>query len=122
MGRYSLWGSKLYSRAENQVLVRTRSRSWKSVMNKSPSYETVLRRWPTIITSVIDELHQQCHNLSLVLKNGVDPKDVLEAKIKEALGIVNEISKLKYEMARDRPLKSVQILSPRRGHEKLISR
>jgi hypothetical protein len=32
------------------------------------------------------------------------PKDILEAKVKEALVIVNEISKLKYEMARDRPL------------------
>ncbi|KAF5353293.1 hypothetical protein D9756_008116 [Leucocoprinus leucothites] len=71
------------------------------------SYETVLRRWPTIITSVIDELHQQCHNISVDIKNGAGPKDVLDAKIKEALAIVNEISKLKYEMARDRTLSPI---------------
>ncbi|KAF9446541.1 DUF89 domain-containing protein [Macrolepiota fuliginosa MF-IS2] len=71
------------------------------------SYETVLKRWPIIITGVIDELHQQCHNLSLELQKGAGPRDILEAKIKEALAIVNEISKLKYEMARDRPLNPV---------------
>lgn len=89
-----------------QILVRTGGCTQRS---SSPThsfarYETVLRRWPTIITSVIDELHQQCHNLSVEIKNGMGPKDILEAKVKEALVIVNEISKLKYEMARDRPL------------------
>lgn len=80
--------------------------------NSFLSYETVLRRWPTIITSVIDELHQQCHNLSIQLQRGAGPADVLQARITEALAVVNEISKLKYEMARDRPLKSV-LKSPR---------
>jgi len=68
----------------------------------------VLRRWPIIITKVIDEINQRCHDFSLDIKRGVSPKDLLDAKIKEALAIVNEISKLKYEMARDRPIKSVQ--------------
>lgn len=71
------------------------------------SYETVLRRWPIIITRVIDEINQQCHDLSLEIKRGVGHKDVLDAKIKEALTIVNEISKLKYEMARDRPINPI---------------
>lgn len=70
----------------------------------------MLRRWPIIITRVIDEINQQCHDLSLEIKRGVGHKDVLDAKIKEALTIVNEISKLKYEMARDRPIKSVWTL------------
>jgi len=73
----------------------------------------VLRRWPIIITKVIDEINQRCHDFSLDIKRGVSPKDVLDAKIKEALAIVNEISKLKYEMARDRPIKSVQTFSLR---------
>ncbi|KXN86683.1 hypothetical protein AN958_09767 [Leucoagaricus sp. SymC.cos] len=71
------------------------------------SYETVLRRWPTIITSVIDELHQRCHNLSIQIQRGEGPKELLEAKVKEALTIVNEISKLKYEMARDRVMNHI---------------
>lgn len=71
------------------------------------SYETVLRRWPTILTGVIDELNQQCHGISLMIKEGSVPKEVGDVKIEEASSIMNKISMLKYEMTRDKPLKSV---------------
>jgi hypothetical protein len=67
----------------------------------------VLRRWPTILTGVIDELNQQCHEISLMIKEGSVPRDVADVRIKEATSIMNEISMLKHEMTRDKPLKSV---------------
>lgn len=79
------------------------------------SYETVLKRWPVIITGIIDVLHQRCHVMSLECKElgeGADSAsphtkskiEELQKKIKEATQVIEKISKLKYEMARDRPL------------------
>ncbi|EKM77045.1 hypothetical protein AGABI1DRAFT_108419 [Agaricus bisporus var. burnettii JB137-S8] len=74
---------------------------------KGFSYETVLRRWPTILTGVIDELNQQCHGISLMIKEGSVPKEVGDVKIEEASSIMNKISMLKYEMTRDKPLNPI---------------
>ncbi|CAA7262587.1 unnamed protein product [Cyclocybe aegerita] len=79
------------------------------------SYETVVKRWPIIITGVIDTLHQACHQLSLQSNlnagtdssaevSNVDVQESTRKKIKEATGIIEKLSKLKYEMARDKPL------------------
>ncbi|KAJ3501262.1 hypothetical protein NLJ89_g9417 [Agrocybe chaxingu] len=79
------------------------------------SYETVVKRWPIIITGVIDTLHQACHQLSLQsnLNAGTDSstevsnagmQESTRKKIKEGTGIIEKLSKLKYEMARDKPL------------------
>jgi hypothetical protein len=67
-------------------------------------YETVLRRWPVIITSVIDELYNICHVLSLESQKPDADTELYNIKITEAKGIIEKISKLKYGMARDHPL------------------
>ncbi|KAF9529042.1 DUF89 domain-containing protein [Crepidotus variabilis] len=80
------------------------------------SYETVLKRWPVIITGVIDVLHQRCHDMSLesnsleAASNATDAQskiDIIQEKIGEATKVIEKISKLKYEMARDRPLEKL---------------
>lgn len=67
-------------------------------------YETVLKRWPVIITGVIDQLYQVCHVLSLESQKPDATKQVYDGKINEGKGIIEQISKLKYGMARDHPL------------------
>lgn len=42
-----------------------------------------------------------------MIKEGSVPRDVADVRIKEATSIMNEISMLKHEMTRDKPLKSV---------------
>jgi len=74
------------------------------------SYETVVKRWPIIITSVIDYLHRTCHSLSLEMKEidaSDEEKQILNRKIKEGTAIIEKISKLKYEMARDHVLEPI---------------
>ena len=66
----------------------------------------MVRRWPIIITGVIDDVHQACHLLSLV---GQKVSGELEAsdsstKSDEGKEIIAKISKLKYQMGRDHPL------------------
>lgn len=73
------------------------------------SYDTVIRRWPIIITSIIDELHNACHFLVLESQSLEDEKKkaLIEERIRDGNEIVSKISKLKYEMARDRALESI---------------
>lgn len=71
------------------------------------SYETVLKRWPIIITGIIDHLCQVNHELSIQAKSEgqtPDGRASIEDKMAEGTAIISKISKLKYEMARDRPL------------------
>lgn len=72
------------------------------------SYETVVKRWPIIITGVVDHLHNVCHTLSMeaseIADNDKEKEIFLRKKVQEGTGIIEKISKLKYEMARDRPL------------------
>ncbi|KAF8235878.1 DUF89 domain-containing protein [Tricholoma matsutake] len=70
------------------------------------SYETVIKRWPVIITGVIDQLHNACHVYSLQSQQPNAKEDV-DAKIAEGKGIIEQISKLKYQMARDHPLEPI---------------
>jgi hypothetical protein len=70
-----------------------------------PSYETVVKRWPIIITGVVNYLHNKCHTLSLDLTSlDGEEKSVRQKKLTEGTGIIEKVSKLKYEMARDRVL------------------
>ena len=80
----------------------------------SSSYETVIRRWPVIITSVIDVLHRTCHDLSLEIKmleetkgpseSNKSKREALREKVAQGTKIIEKVGKLKYEMARDRAL------------------
>ncbi|GAW01631.1 duf89 domain-containing protein [Lentinula edodes] len=74
------------------------------------SYETVVRRWPVILTGIVDQLHRENHDLHLVVQTPDDDperKQHLEAKIAEGKIIIEKISKLKYEMARDHVMEPI---------------
>ena len=55
-----------------------------------------------ILTSVIDNLHRLGHDLA-TQPHGLSPT-VAEERIAAAKVIIEKISKLKYEMGRDKPL------------------
>lgn len=75
-------------------------------MLRTKSYETVYKRWPIILTGIIDTIYHEDHNLGVLMESGapdVNSAD-LETKITEGKAIIGEVSRLKYDMARDRPL------------------
>ncbi|KIM77429.1 hypothetical protein PILCRDRAFT_825394 [Piloderma croceum F 1598] len=71
-------------------------------------YTTVLKRWPVILTGIIDRIHRINHELTLEAKNR-DPatKAVLEEKITEGKGIISRIGGLKYRMGGDKKLEAI---------------
>ena len=69
-----------------------------------------MKRWPVILTGIIDTIYKLDHELGVSLHTlpaGSDEVTAAEEKIKEGKGIIEKISKLKYDMARDRPLECV---------------
>ncbi|KAH9019181.1 hypothetical protein EDB85DRAFT_2075854 [Lactarius pseudohatsudake] len=63
-------------------------------------YETVIKRWPVILTTVIDSVYSVNHELT----NLPDKK---AAKLEEGKALIAAMSRLKYEMARDKPLEPI---------------
>ncbi|KAJ4481048.1 DUF89 domain-containing protein [Lentinula aciculospora] len=77
------------------------------------SYETVVKRWPVILAGIVDQLHRENHELhirtipvydSARTQHNFDPS---EAKIAEGKTIIEKVSKLKYEMARDHVMEPI---------------
>ncbi|KAJ6476204.1 DUF89 domain-containing protein [Mycena sanguinolenta] len=70
---------------------------------KGFSYTTVVHRWPVIITGVIDRMHRLSHDLCLEMnaEQSESKKESLKLRIDEAKGIIEKISRLKYEMGRN---------------------
>lgn len=66
------------------------------------SYETLIKRWPVILTSIIDNLYRLGHDLA-TQPHDLSPT-VAEERIAAAKAILEKVSKLKYEMGRDKPL------------------
>ncbi|KIY46469.1 DUF89 domain-containing protein [Fistulina hepatica ATCC 64428] len=71
------------------------------------SYETVLKRWPIILTSVIDRVNRDSNNLHAKLGSDPAGDTIIQARIAEGKKIIEHISKLKYEMARDREMPEI---------------
>ncbi|KDQ54505.1 hypothetical protein JAAARDRAFT_196426 [Jaapia argillacea MUCL 33604] len=71
------------------------------------SYDTVIKRWPIILTSVIDHLHRVNHDLFVQAQRTSIKDDSQDAKIKEAQEIIGKVSALKYHMARDHALEPI---------------
>ncbi|KAJ7619435.1 DUF89 domain-containing protein [Roridomyces roridus] len=67
------------------------------------SYTTVVHRWPVIITGVIDRLHRLSHDLCLEMNASEieTEKQTFKLRIDEAKGIIEKISRLKYDMGRN---------------------
>ncbi|KAI9459850.1 DUF89 domain-containing protein [Lactarius psammicola] len=63
------------------------------------SYETVVKRWPVILTSVIDSVYSANHELTNL------PDEA--AKLEEGKALIAMISRLKYGMGRDRALEPI---------------
>jgi hypothetical protein len=62
----------------------------------------VVKRWPVILTTVIDSVYYENHELT-----GVSDK---ADKLEEGKALIATISRLKYDMARDRALEYVVLL------------
>ena len=58
------------------------------------AYASVVRRWPSIITNVIDAVYQS---------NALD-KDASAEKLDDGKAIIQSLSKLRHEMGRDQAL------------------
>ncbi|KAH9915315.1 DUF89 domain-containing protein [Fomitopsis serialis] len=73
------------------------------------SYETVVKRWPVILTGIIDNIYRINHGLSVAQSEGDDNEETAteKEKIEEGKNLIETISKLKYEMGRDRPLEPI---------------
>ncbi|EPS95492.1 hypothetical protein FOMPIDRAFT_1132343 [Fomitopsis schrenkii] len=71
-------------------------------------YETVVKRWPIILTSTIDNIYRVNHQLCVAQSEEHTDESVLAAaKVEEGKGLIEQISKLKYDMGRDRPLERI---------------
>lgn len=70
------------------------------------AFQSVTKRWPKILTQVIDHLVFQNNQLLDQLSSTSEPQ-ALKAKISQGKAIISLISELKYEAARDKELSSV---------------
>lgn len=75
------------------------------------SYDTVVKRWPIILTNIIDHVHRLLHDMTLEAQRVRDldfsKAEELSKKTTEGQEIISEISRLKYRMARDHELESI---------------
>ncbi|KAF8584440.1 DUF89-domain-containing protein [Ramaria rubella] len=67
-------------------------------------YETVVRRWPIILTGIIDTVYKE--NMALP-KTDEENDAKIDSKVSEGKTIIQTLSKLKYEMGRDRMLEQI---------------
>ncbi|KAH8823864.1 DUF89 domain-containing protein [Flagelloscypha sp. PMI_526] len=68
------------------------------------SWETVVHRWPKILTGVVDQLSQENHKLFLRNRDtnpSKEESDLIHTKIEEGQKIIETVSRLKYEMGRN---------------------
>ncbi|OBZ75033.1 hypothetical protein A0H81_05296 [Grifola frondosa] len=79
---------------------------WDFTDKSSFAYETVVKRWPIILTSIIDNVYRYNHELSISASDSGDPA-VIEERIAEGKDIISKIGKLKYDMGRDRALEPI---------------
>ncbi|KAI0261931.1 hypothetical protein BC834DRAFT_893224 [Gloeopeniophorella convolvens] len=63
-------------------------------------YETVVKRWPVILTGIIDSIYNFNHELTLAPDPGADAAATLD----EGKALIGALSQLKYRMARNREL------------------
>ncbi|EIN05895.1 DUF89-domain-containing protein [Punctularia strigosozonata HHB-11173 SS5] len=73
------------------------------------SYETVYKRWPIILTGIIDHLHRLNHDCAMEMQQDIadDKRAELDVRVQASKDIIGTISKLKYQMARDHKLELI---------------
>ena len=69
------------------------------------SFQTVLKRWPVILTGIIDNIYCRNHDLGVSLPGKTaEEASAIEEEIAEGKGIISKVGEIKCDMARDRPL------------------
>ncbi|OJT12343.1 hypothetical protein TRAPUB_11118 [Trametes pubescens] len=70
------------------------------------SFETVIKRWPVILTGIIDNIYCRNHDLGVSIRDKTDEaeKATIEEIITEGKAIIGLVGQVKYDMARNRPL------------------
>ncbi|KAJ1300582.1 hypothetical protein OPQ81_002236 [Rhizoctonia solani] len=71
--------------------------SWDFTDKESFAYTTVVKRWPIIITNLIDTVYR-----AVDAEGNANPEKVAEGK-----ALISRLSKLKYDMSHDRPLEEI---------------
>ncbi|GAA5846676.1 hypothetical protein JCM11251_006709 [Rhodosporidiobolus azoricus] len=69
---------------------------------ESFAYESTVKRWPIILTGVVDEIARINHELA----HSTDEKE--QQKVEEGKKLINQIGELVYEMRHDRELKPLE--------------
>ena len=65
----------------------------------------MLKRWPVILTGIIDNIYCRNHELGVSLPSKTEEEvPVIEEQIAEGKNIISQIGEIKYNMARDRVL------------------
>ena len=70
----------------------------------------MLKRWPIILTGIIDNIYRKNHELGISLpEKSAEESALIEARIEEGKAIISKVGEIKYDMARDRPLPWVSL-------------
>ncbi|KAI0717732.1 hypothetical protein C8T65DRAFT_640596 [Cerioporus squamosus] len=78
---------------------------WDFTDRNSFAFETVIKRWPVILTGIIDNIYCRNHDLGVSLPSkSPEEAAIIEEQIAEGKKIINEVGQIKYDMARDRAL------------------
>lgn len=64
------------------------------------AYDTAVRRWPAILTQVVDAMYRECHRHS---------QNNASEEVDEGKAIIEKISELKYELTHDRALSTLDV-------------
>ncbi|CDO75454.1 hypothetical protein BN946_scf184823.g8 [Trametes cinnabarina] len=71
-------------------------------------FETVIKRWPVILTGIIDNIYCRNHDLGVSLPSKTEAeKALIEETIEEGKKIISKVGEVKYDMARDRALQPI---------------
>lgn len=71
-----------------------------------------MKRWPIILTKIIDQIHRENHEITMRGMKATDgAESTWEAQADEGKSIIEKVSRLKYEMARDRELQYVEFIT-----------
>ncbi len=71
-------------------------KAYTAQIKDSFAYESTVKRWPTIITGVIDDISK-----------AINQKGLSEEAVKQGKSIIEEIGALKYDVQHDRPLRNI---------------
>ncbi|KAA1475715.1 DUF89 domain-containing protein [Dentipellis sp. KUC8613] len=72
-------------------------------------YETVVKRWPIILTGIIDTIYGLNHELAVEdSSKGTDLDPIAAEKLAEGKALIAKISQLKYQMGRDWALEPIE--------------